>query len=140
MFDPKEIAKFITDDPNMAGPGVDRDLIREFIEKIQDPNLTTEDLDRAMRVITEGFMSRSLAIALMMAVSILSGCADKAAKTDDPQLQAQINKATNAINVAIDYVDNATPDEQERDIASRALADKGVVNKYLDDARAAQQD
>lgn len=140
MLDPNEIAKLITDDPDMAGPSVSRDLIREFVEKIQDPNITTEDLDRAMQVITEGFLSRSLAIALMMAVSILSGCADKAAKTDDPQLQAQINKATNAINVAIDYVDNATPDEQERDMASRALADKGVVNKYLDDAKAAQQD
>jgi hypothetical protein len=141
-MDPKEIARMISEDLDI--PGVSEDgaivegLLREFVEKLKDPNITTEELDRAIQLLTEGWLSRSLAGALMLAVSILGGCAEKAAQTGDPELQAKINTATNALEVAIDYVDNATPDEQERDTASRALADKGVVNKYLDDARAAR--
>jgi hypothetical protein len=141
-MDPKAIAKLISEDPDILqgvpDGAVVEGLLREFVEKLKDPNITTEELDRAIQVLTEGWLSRSLAGALMLAVSILGGCAEKAAQTGDPELQAKINTATNALEVAIDYVDNATPDEQERDTASRALADKGVVNKYLDDARAAR--
>ena len=120
MLNPSKIADMIAEDP---------DIVFEDLACLVD-RLIHEDMsvDEINRLISEGLFRKALLLGLASTMSIVAGCANKADKTDDPVLQAKLNAAKYALTQAVDYTKNATPQEQQRDMASRARADQGIVN------------